>query len=366
MTTENFAPNYAVPAGDTLAEWLEERGMTQAELAARINLSEKALSQIITGVAPLTRATAIKLEPVTGIPSRTWNNLEARYQEELERLERGRVLAAQGDLLSEVPVKQLRKLGYITAGPKDVAGTVRQLLEFFGVADSVAWKRLWTGPQAAALKQSRAYDVNPGAVAAWLRLGEIQAENVELATFDAAALRALLPSMRALTPQPDPAGFVDDLIAYGAGCGVAIVFVPEIAGARAAGATRWVHGWPIIQLSLRLKTDDHFWFAFFHEVAHILLHGRKAVFIHDGRTKDDAHDNEELEADQFARDLLIPRNVAADLPTLTGRPAIRAFAERIGVSPGIVLGRLQHDGLIPQHHMSDLKERWELGESDPE
>lgn len=366
MTNENLAPNYAVPAGDTIAELLEERGMTQAELAARINLSEKALSQIITGVAPLTRATAIKLEPVTGIPSRTWNNLEARYREELERLERDRVLAAQSDLIANVPVKQLRNLGYITAGPRDVAGTVRQLLEFFRVADSEAWKRLWMGPQAAALRQSRAYVVDPGAVAAWLRLGEIQAENIELAAFDAAGLRALLPSMRALTPHADPADFVDDLVAYGARCGVAIVFIPEVAGARAAGATRWVHGRPIVQLSLRFKTDDQFWFAFFHEVAHILLHGRKAVFIHDGRTKDEAHGNEELEADQFARDLLIPRNLATELPALNGRPAIRAFAERIGVSPGIVLGRLQHDGLIPQHYLSDLKERWELGVADAE
>lgn len=366
MTTENFAPDYAVPAGDTIAEWLEERGMTQAELAARINMSEKALSQIISGLAPLTRSTAMKLEPVTGIPSRTWNNLEARYQEELERLERQRILAAQSELLTRVPVKQLRDLRYITAGPRDVAGTVRQLLEFFRVADSDAWKRLWMGPQAAALKQSRAYDVDPGAVAAWLRLGEIEAEKLDLASFDAAALRMLLPRVRALTPNPDPADFVEDLLGYGASCGVAIVFVPEIAGARAAGATRWVHGRPIVQLSLRYKSDDQFWFALFHEIGHILLHGRKAVFIHDGMTRADAHANEELEADKFARDLLIPRQVAGELPALTGRPAIRAFAERIGVSPGIVLGRLQHDGLIPQHQMTDLKERWQLGESDPE
>jgi HTH-type transcriptional regulator/antitoxin HigA len=366
MTSEHFAPNYAVAAGETIAEWLEERGMTQAELSARINMSEKALSQIISGTAPLTRATAIKLEPVTGIRSRTWNNLEARYQEELERLERERVLAAQSELLTQVPVAQLRKHNIITTDKRDVAGTVRQLLEFFRVSDSDAWKRLWMGPQTAALRQSRAYTVDPGAVATWLRLGELEAEKLDLADFDATLLRKLLPTFRALTPNPDPADFAENLVRHGGSCGVAIVFVPEIAGARAAGATRWVHGHPIVQLSLRYKSDDQFWFAFFHEIGHILLHGRKAVFIHDGKTIDDAHAHEEVAANQFARDLLIPRNVAEELPTLTGRPAIRAFAERIGVSPGIVLGRLQHDQLIPRHEMSDLKERWELGESDPE
>ncbi|MDP9092145.1 MAG: XRE family transcriptional regulator [Actinomycetota bacterium] len=359
----SFQPDYAVAPGETLAEWLDERGMRQSELALRVNMSEKALSQVITGTVPLTRATAAKLEIVTGIPARTWNNLESLYQDDRERVERAKEMEAQSEFLTEMPVKQLRKLGLLTASSRDKAGVMRQFLEFFGVSDPAAWRRLWLGPQAAALKQSRAYQVDPAAVAAWLRIGELEADALNVAPFDASRLRATLPQLRVLTREDDPEVFAERLVSLVAQCGVALVFVPEITGARCSGAARWVHGRPVVQLSRRFGTDDQLWFAVFHELAHVLLHGRRDAFITDGQTDHEAHGSKEAEADQFARDLLVPPRYASELSTLHSLDAISAFAERIGVSPGVVVGRLQRDGHLKHPVGDSLKLRFTLGES---
>lgn len=358
-----FTPDYAVAPGETLAEWLDERGMRQSELAVRVNISEKALSQIMTGAAPLTRTTAAKLELVTGIAARIWNNLESLYQDDLERAERIKQFESQGVFLAEMPVKELRRLGFIAAPVRDKAGLVRQLLEFFGVSDPDAWRRLWLGSQAVALKQSRAYQVDPAAVAAWLRIGELEAETIDVASFDAAKLREALPELRALTCEEDPEIFTGRMTNIAAECGIALVFVPEVRGARCSGAARWVRGRPIVQLSLRSGTDDLLWFAVFHELAHVLLHGKRDVFISDGQTDEETHSTKEAEADRFARDLLIPSRYAAELPGLLSLDAISEFAERIGVSPGIVVGRMQHDGIIRRPAGDSLKRRFKLGKA---
>jgi Zn-dependent peptidase ImmA (M78 family) len=123
------------------------------------------------------------------------------------------------------------------------------------------------------------------------------------------------------------------------------------------GATRWLTPEKaLIQLSLRYRSDDHLWFTFFHEAAHILLHGKRAVFVESqgASAKASLVDKvkrraEEDEANRFAGDILIPlTQYSALLKAQTfSAAAIKAFADQIGIAPGIVLGRLQHDHVVP-------------------
>ncbi len=140
-----------------------------------------------------------------------------------------------------------------------------------------------------------------------------------------------------------------------AAAGVAVVFVPEIAGAGVSGATRWLtKDKALIQLSLLYKNDAAFWFTFFHEAAHVLLHGKKEVFLEDGQR--DANEKEQ-EADRFAHEFLIPRHRTVELSALRSRSAIRAFADSVGISPGLVVARLQHDKLVYPSAYNDLKRK---------
>jgi Zn-dependent peptidase ImmA (M78 family) len=122
-----------------------------------------------------------------------------------------------------------------------------------------------------------------------------------------------------------------------------------------------------MQLSLYFKTNDHLWFTIFHEACHIIRHGRKGLFIEGyGRehsTEGSPLDNEnENEANAFARDKLIPSVQLNQFLALDPRPSlpqIERFAKSIGIAPGIVVGRLQHDKVLSMSAGNHLKVRYE-------
>jgi Zn-dependent peptidase ImmA (M78 family) len=139
-----------------------------------------------------------------------------------------------------------------------------------------------------------------------------------------------------------------------------VVFVPEIKGTRASGAARWVTPTKaVIQLSLRHKTDDHLWFSFFHEAGHVLLHSKKETFI----TGDPSIDAAEEEANDFSANQLIPKRLEPELLSLASDEEIVAFAERIGIAPGIVVGRLQKEDVLDWSQGNHHKRRFTFSES---
>jgi Zn-dependent peptidase ImmA (M78 family) len=150
--------------------------------------------------------------------------------------------------------------------------------------------------------------------------------------------------------------------------GVAVIFAPEIPGTRVYGATRWLTpAKSLIQLSLRGKSDDHLWFTFFHESAHILIHGKKNVFIEadDREGQNLANAEKEKEADKFAQEFLIPVNEYKEFArkNIFSHTSIREFARKLGIAPGIVVGRLQHDSIIQYSQFNDLKNRFRFAEA---
>lgn len=331
-TTRSFAPDYAIAPGETLREKLAEIGMSQSELASRANLSPKHVNQIVAGSAPITHETALAFERITGVPARIWNALEAAYRDALARKEQRDLTSEDRAWMASLPLNALRKRGFLPAGV-DEATTFESLLSFFGVADRRAWERIWLRP-VASFKRSPAFRSDPGAMAAWLRAGQLRAQQIDCAPYDAAKFRKVLRAIRALTKQEN---FGDELKTLCASAGVAFVFMPEIGSCRANGAAHWVSpSKAVIQVSDRHKRYDVFWFAFFHEAIHILHHSKKETFI----SEEDAGDLVEAEANELARAMLIPPEFARQLPSLGSHKDIRDFAERIGIHASIVAGRL--------------------------
>jgi len=349
-----YAPSYAFPPGDTLAEVLKSRGIRQADLAERAGLTSKAINQIVKAKARVTPTTALQLERVLGIPASFWNNLQRRHDEaqavaeEAERLKRSVVWA------KAFPVRAMSKWGWIEPS-RDPVARLRALLNFFGTANPDAWKAHWTSTQVA-FRSVAELPKDNYALACWLRRGEVEAASIETDAYAEDRFRQTLTQLRDLTELSGVA-FLEPLVRGCAKAGVAVVFVPELPGTRTYGATRWLSPEKaLIQLSLRRKTDDQLWFSFFHEAAHILLHPKKAVFIEAAQGTDDF----EAQADRFASDTLIPPGEyrafvsAGDF----GHAAVGEFANRIGVAPGIVVGRLQHERLIPYNRLNALKRHY--------
>lgn len=352
-----YEPDVVLPPGDHLVEILEERGMNQVDLAKRTGLSAKHISQIVNASASVTVDTALLLERATNVQAQVWNRLEAAYREHLSRLGEEEELAADAGWLDALPLKELIKGGHVLPG-RTPADQVRKVYEFFGVANHRAWEAVWLKPTA--YRKSKAFASDPGAVAAWLRIGEIQAADVRTDSFNRQAFIEGLREVRALTCEPDPGNWWPRLRELCASSGVVVIAEPEIKGARINGAARWLGSdRALLQLSLRHRWSDIFWFTFFHEAAHLLLHSKKETFIND----EGKHSGVEQEADAFASRELIPDQYVAELADLTNVEDARDFAARIGIAPGIVVGRLQHDGRWSYKEGNSLKQRLAFGTS---
>jgi addiction module HigA family antidote len=349
MTRYHYEPDYAVPPGLTLQETIDAQGIDQRELAVRSGLSAKHINQVIKGVAPITHDTAIRLERVTGVPARMWNNLEANYQNQRARLAEKARMESDLGWLSTIPTKELIQRGVIE-NTTDKVVLLQSVLAFFGVASVEAWKEGWANHQFA-FRRSPRFKGKDGAMATWLRLGELEAQRVACKPFDKAAFRTALDKIRKLTVQ-GPELFVPAMLELCAAAGVALVLVPEIRGAPVSGAAKWLTAnKAMICLNLRGKSNDRFWFTFFHESGHILNDSKKETYI----DVDYQDDPREKNANRFAANLLIPDDCVEDLQGLQSYQSVEAFADEIGIAPGIVVGRLQCEGIIPYSHLNKLK-----------
>lgn len=355
MATNQYNPSEVSPPGETLLEVLEERGITQAELAERTGRPRKTINEIIKGKTAITPETALQLERVLGVPASFWNARETQYREFLAKQDEIERFESELAWIKKFPVREMVKNRLIPDAP-DQMSTLYALLRFFGIASPEQWKSVWQLKQPSfAFRKSR--QSNEHALSVWLRCGQIAGEQSTCAEYNANAFKASLREIRKLTVLPPPQ-FQPLLSEVCGRCGVVVVFIRELRGSGASGATFWTLGQtrPVIMLSLRYKTDDHLWFTFFHEAAHILLHGKREVFIEGMNNVDER----EEEANRFAADFLIPQE---RLRHFLARPGhitldrISKFAAELGIAPGIVVGRLQHDKHLPRTHGNGLKRR---------
>ena len=366
-STNQFAPDYAVSPGQVLQERLEVMGMSQAEFARRCGRTPKLISEIIAGKAPVETETAIQFERVTGLHASIWLGIESDYRLLLARqfeAERSKEVA---EWVKAFPVGELVKRG-IFAKPSSLAETVSALLAFFGVGSIGAWQSKYNATTVA-YRHSLSFQSNPKSLAAWLRLGEVEAEQEEIPNYNESAFRRALKSIGAISRKDSGPTFreAQELCRQ---AGVVLSFIRPLDKVRLSGAAWWVSSRrPVIQLSVRHKTDDHLWFSLFHEAAHILLHSKKQVFIDGVRgeaaTSDSEESEAESEADKWAQDFLVPRpdwNKFAG--TFLGSAGeVKFFAEEQGIAPGIIVGRLQREGILPWNRLNGLKRKLQWVES---
>ena len=356
-----FAPDWVLAPGESVLDLAEERGWTQGELAQRLGYSEKHISQLINGKVPITVDAAQRLERVLGSSMDFWLKLEANYQQHKARLEATERHACWISWLDELPVKELMSSGAIAKAridAKNKPSIVESCLRFFGVASPEEWRGHYGGMQVA-FRRSRDEQSDVGAISAWLRVGEQVAEKLDGPKYDKARFENALSEIRGLTCTA-PEFFEPRMRELLRDAGVLLALVPAIPRAHVSGVARWLNPTrPLIQLSLYGKTNDKFWFTFFHEAAHILLHAdskeaKKSIFLDDPNANH-SPDPREQEANQWAGNVLIPQEYSHALGTLRTKEAVRAFATSIGIHPGIVVGRLQHDHIIDPSWMNDLK-----------
>jgi HTH-type transcriptional regulator/antitoxin HigA len=310
----------------------------------------------VKGKVGISPEVAIAFERVTSVPARYWTQLDANYQTAKQRENEEATLLKQVDLIDKFPIAELERRGCIEKTTTKL-DKLRALLAFFGVADPDTLEDVWLQP--AMYRRSKAFKADAGAVACWLRLAEIRAAQNKTAPYDSDAVRESIDEIRGLSRLPG-IEWLEPLTKLCASLGIALVIVKELPKCRINGATRWISpDKAMIALSLRHRRNDIFWFTLFHELCHLLKHSKKETFV-DGI---DSIDEElEHEADAYAARILIPPKVATHLPGLTTLAEVHALAESLGVADGILVGRMQYDGLIPHSQWTTAFVRYKFGD----
>lgn len=337
--------------GDTIQEHIDAIGMSQAELAERLGRSIPKLNELIKGKAPITKETATKLEYVLGVPASFWLNLERQYQDELLEIEQMEELEQWKEWVSGFPLLAMKKLGLIpdTRDKAEIAGS---LLKFFRVASPVQWSDIYVG-SSLAFKIELRHTAEPQAISVWLRLGELQAEHLQVSAFDKKALRNQLDAFKEIA-FTHPADWLEQLQALCASCGVALVYTPGIAKAPIYGATRWIKGnsMPLIQITDRQKDYNAFWFTFYHELAHILYHGKKDIFI-EGLDSISPDQEKEEEANAFGSRMLLSDKERNELFEYISydKELVLQLSQKFRKHPGIIVAQIQR---VHQHLYKDI------------
>ena len=352
-----FNPDYAIHPGEILKETLKSRSISHMELANRIGLSMKTVSQITNGKAPLTAETAIHLEKALGVSAQLWNNLDAKYRLFQAKETHHERMKEQIGWLDTFPTETLRSMKVFSrqANPVD---NLEKLLAFFGVSSPEAWKSRYS-KLAVNFRKTSAFSSSWQSVTCWLRLSELDAEEIRTKPFSMERFKAALLEIRKFT-----ASAVEEIQTRMkvecADSGVAVTFIRELPKTRVCGATMWLTAEKaLLSLSLRYKSNDQFWFSFFHEAGHIILHGKKELFVEEHGSEGNAQENE---ADRFATSLLFPVGTYEEFIARGQFYAadIMDYARSINLAPGIVVGRLQHDKHIKYEWHNRLKERFQF------
>ncbi len=336
-----FAPDFVPYPGATLSEVLDSLGMSQSELAVRMDRPRKTVSEIISGKTRILPDTALQLERVLGIKASFWLNLQSQWDEFDSRRREIQELTKHQEWASQFPYKAMSDFGWVPR-TSDKTERVRNMLTFFGIASQGAWENL---PYKNTVNFRRPANCDEIALQVWLQAGENIARKLDTVPYNEQDFRAVLERIRTLT-QMQISDALKEMQTLCHKAGVIVLLVHELPKT-ASGATRWLSESALVQLSLRYKSDDQFWFSFFHEAAHLLQPKKHKYYI----TCDDDNaqkSEEELQADQWAANFLIPSKkyaVWCDKGDFS-KQSIISFAQEIGIAPSIVLGRCQYDNHV--------------------
>lgn len=356
-----FHPGYYVK------DYIEERGITQEELAKRLQVSPKYVSDLVNGKINLTDEMVLRLSTVFGTSTNLWLNLNKNFIEKKLEIEKRRKMDIECEFVKLIDYKYWVKLGLVKATNK-ATEKVEELQRLFKVSSlSILSQRDFLVQYRTGI--SNVKDINVINANAWVQTAINIGSNIDVNDFNKTKLFEIMPEIRNMTVQ-DPKEFYPRLKELLASCGVALVLLPNLKNCGVNGAVKWIgKDKVILAMNDRRKYADTFWFAFFHEMGHVLQQKRKVLLVN--KTKNDNCDideiiqNLEVEADEFSQDTLIPREDYKDFikrsKGVFTEELIKSFSEEINILPGIIVGRLQHDGyLANKTTLNNLKTKYKI------
>jgi plasmid maintenance system antidote protein VapI/Zn-dependent peptidase ImmA (M78 family) len=341
------------------------REIEGGELAEALGLSIDEFKALIEGKRRLTATDARVLAEHLGSTARFWLARDKGYVLDAARLDERGGVDETISWVASMPTSSMRKFGWVSKEARSRDKLKSEILTFFGCGSLREWGELYSsGIGAVAFRTSLCLPSDGMATLVWLRAGELSAGRLILPKFNHEAFGRLLPRLKKLSAFKRPSIFLPRLIEACREVGVAVVAVRAPDGCRASGASWFdARGNASILLSFRHLAEDHFWFTFFHEAAHVLLHGKSHI---DGEGSDVTGKEtarQESEANEFAGQILFPPELRSELASRGLKPrSIMGAARAAGITAGIVVGQLERAGMIRYGQLNFLKHRYRWGE----
>jgi HTH-type transcriptional regulator/antitoxin HigA len=352
VTEPDPAPGLILGPGPAIVAELEHRGWTQKDLAEILGRPIQAVNEITRGVKHITPETAIQLGRAFGTSARMWLDLETSYRLRLaeERSPATDDVALRARLFGLAPVAEMIRRGWINAG-SSATELEHSLLRFFRM------ETIDDEPKVpiSSLRKTPSKTPEDRARIAWTMRAAWLGETMRTeAPYDRSSLLANLPHLLALATTPEQAPHVSPALSQ---LGVRLVALPHLPQTYLDGAAFWVETGPVVALTFRFDRLDWFWFTLAHELAHLVNDADEKGTVDEARSST-LRPRSEAAADRLAQDWLVPaaayKEFLADAAERPTRADILDFAGRIERHPSIVLGRLQHDGVLTWSQLRDL------------
>jgi HTH-type transcriptional regulator/antitoxin HigA len=307
----------------------------------------RVINELIAGKKQITPETARGLATAFGDNDPLyWMNLDSAYRL-AQTAPADDLVGRRSKLYSRFPVREITKRNWIEAS-ENLDVVEQRVCKFYRIA-SVDGE-----PQFAHAAKASQYSERTALQWAWLFRAKELAECVHASTYSEQKLRAALSKLQALLVAPEEIRQVPQILSN---AGVRFVIVEFLPGSKIDGAAFWLdEESPAIALSIRFDRISNFWFVLRHEIEHILKRDglRIDVELTEQLQRKDVLPAEEVHANRVAADFVVPDNELESFITrvrpLYSEQRILLFAKRIGVHPGLVVGRLQFRDEVPYTH----------------
>ena len=327
--------------GYYLKELVDESGLTQEDFAKRLGTTPKNLSILIRGEQSLSIDVATKLSRMLGTTIAYWLNLQQAYDEKLAEIQSEEELKKEREIFKLIDYKYFRDHFKLPDLPRRVDEQIKCVREFLSIASLTVLEEenLAVNFRSYSEKLSRSNMINANAM---VQIGINQTIKAKIQKYNKKKFEKAVSF--ALTQTKNHTGFFPVIKEAFGEAGVALIALPNLKNSGINGATKRVNGKIMLMVNDRRHYADTFWFTLFHEIGHI-LNGDLGVSLHD-ETED--------EADHYAQMKLIPQEQYEEFiqqHDYFDESIICQFAETIDRDPGIVLGRLLRDRLVPETDM---------------
>ena len=346
---------FIVSTGRIIKEYLDEQSISQKDLSFRTGISEKHISHVLNGSSRLTEEFALKIEKILdGITASYLLNYEAKYRESIARYD-------ETAHLKNLNLKEIAKKFHFKEVFQGLdLPLVDQAIEMLKLLKISAFENF----ELAYSNLSASFMQDGGekaAIAVWINLceKEIELQNKEIdeVIYDEKLLVSSLDKFKLLANNEDIKKSIDSCRKLCNKLGIYLVFCDAITNCKVRGALTTYNNHPSIMLSGRFKTHDHIWFAFIHELGHLVKHYNKKDIIISFEDSEKSEDAREQEANRFAREFFIDQQAYSAFirKNQFSEEDIRVFAKSQSVLPGIVVARLQRDGIITYDKLNHMK-----------